>query len=114
LPLAARAVRPSLIVVSAGFDYVAGDVVGDLGVGVEAAAPIAAAIRRAAERHCDGAVAYVLEGGYGLDALTGSIGAIAATHDAPSAPEAAADPNALQGVLRERLGLLSKIAQGGV
>ena len=40
----------SLLVVSAGFDYVAGDAVGDLGVGVEAAAPIAAAIRRAAER----------------------------------------------------------------
>jgi len=113
LPLAARAVRPAVIIVSAGFDYVAGDVVGDLGVGVEAAAPIAAAIRRAAQEYCDGAVAYVLEGGYDLDALTASIAAIAATNDAPHAPDAAADPNSLSPGLRERLQLLSSIVQGG-
>ncbi len=113
LPLAARAVRPGLLVVSAGFDYVAGDVVGDLGVGVEAAAPIAAAIRRAAEQYCDGCVAYVLEGGYDLDALTRSIASIAATNDAPRAPDAAADPNAPSRELREHVQLLSKIAQGG-
>jgi acetoin utilization deacetylase AcuC-like enzyme len=113
LPLAARAARPDVIIVSAGFDYVAGDAVGDLGVGVEAAAPIAAAIRRAAEEYCDGAVAYVLEGGYDLDALTGSIGAIAATSDARSAPGAAADPKALSAGLRERIQLLSTVSQGG-
>ena len=50
LPAVARAVRPSALVVSAGFDYVAGDCVGDLGVGVEAAAPVAAAIRRRGRR----------------------------------------------------------------
>ncbi len=57
------------MIVSAGFDYVAGESVGDLGVGVEAAAPVAAAIRRAAEEYCGGSVAYVLEGGYDIDAL---------------------------------------------
>ncbi len=113
LPLAARAVRPDVIIVSAGFDYVAGDVVGDLGVGVEAAAPIAAAIRRAAEQYCGGSVAYVLEGGYDLDALTGSIASIAATSDAASAPDAAADPNALSRELRQHVQLFSKIAPGG-
>jgi acetoin utilization deacetylase AcuC-like enzyme len=103
LPLAARAARPGLIIVSAGFDYVAGDVVGDLGVGVEAAAPIAAAIRRTAEQYCDGAVAYVLEGGYDLGALARSIAAIAATTDAPHAPGPVADPAALPRKIRERL-----------
>ncbi len=113
LPLAARAARPGVIIVSAGFDYVAGDMVGDLGVGVEAAAPIGAAIRRAADQYCGGSVAYVLEGGYDLDALSHSIAAIAATSDAPRAPEAAADPNALSRGMREQVQLLSKVAQGG-
>jgi acetoin utilization deacetylase AcuC-like enzyme len=114
LPLAARAARPGVIIVSAGFDYVVGDMVGDLGVGVEAASPISAAIRRAAEQYCDGSVAYVLEGGYDLDALTRSIASIAATNDARQVPEAAAAPNALPQKLRERLQALSAISQGGL
>ncbi|MGR4065383.1 MAG: histone deacetylase family protein, partial [Vulcanimicrobiaceae bacterium] len=36
LPRVARKVRPDLILVSAGFDFLAGDPVGDLGVGVSA------------------------------------------------------------------------------
>jgi len=113
LPLASRAVRPDLIVVSAGFDYVAGDAVGDLGVGVEAAAPVAAAIRRAAEEFCDGTAAYVLEGGYDVEALTRSIASIAATSDAPQAPDAVADPNALAPELRAHVQALLKDSQGG-
>jgi acetoin utilization deacetylase AcuC-like enzyme len=81
LPAIAQQVRPQALLVSAGFDYVAGDCVGDLGVGVEAATPIAATIRDVAERYCGGAVAYVLEGGYDLAALTSSIAAIARVHD---------------------------------
>jgi acetoin utilization deacetylase AcuC-like enzyme len=81
LPRLARLVRPDLVIVSAGFDYVAGDCVGDLGVGVEAAAPIAAVIRDVAREYCNGAVTYVLEGGYSIDALTESIAAIASISD---------------------------------
>ncbi|MDQ2865789.1 MAG: histone deacetylase [Candidatus Eremiobacteraeota bacterium] len=66
-------VRPDAIVVSAGFDYVAGDPVGDLGVDVNAASALAAAIQRTAAQYCGGRVAYVLEGGYNIDALTDSI-----------------------------------------
>ena len=44
--------------------------------------PLAATIRRIADEHCAGSVAYVLEGGYGIDALAASIGAIARVHDA--------------------------------
>lgn len=64
---------PHSIVVSAGFDYVAGDPVGDLGVGVDAAGMLARAINRVAHEYCGGRVAYVLEGGYDIDALSSSI-----------------------------------------
>jgi len=101
LPAVARAVEPGLIVVSAGFDYVAGDPVGDLGVGVEAAAPIAASVRGVAETYCGGAAVYVLEGGYRLDAIAQSIASIAAAHDARSGPASAADPAAVPARLRE-------------
>ncbi|MDP9025667.1 MAG: histone deacetylase [Candidatus Eremiobacteraeota bacterium] len=66
-------VRPSAIVVSAGFDYVKGDPVGDLGVDVAAAGALAAAINRTASTYCNNRVAYILEGGYAIDALTDSI-----------------------------------------
>jgi acetoin utilization deacetylase AcuC-like enzyme len=72
LPEIARATRPNAIVVSAGFDYVKGDPVGDLGVDVEAASHLAAAIAATAADH-NAALAYVLEGGYNIDALTDSI-----------------------------------------
>jgi acetoin utilization deacetylase AcuC-like enzyme len=82
LPAAARAVAPDLLVVSAGFDYVAGDPVGDLGVGVEAATGLAATIARVAAEHCAGRAIYVLEGGYGIDDLTRSIALVARESDA--------------------------------
>jgi acetoin utilization deacetylase AcuC-like enzyme len=105
LPSVARAVRPHLLIVSAGFDYVAGDVVGDLGVDVEAAAPIAATIRRVADEFCNGAVAYVLEGGYDIDALANSIKQVASAHDAESAPRAVADPHAIPTDVYPRLNI---------
>ncbi|MGA8534828.1 MAG: histone deacetylase [Candidatus Tumulicola sp.] len=80
LPEVAAAVNPDLLIVSAGFDYVAGDPVGDLGVGVEAAASLAAVVAATAARHCAGRVAYVLEGGYVLDAIASSVAQIAAIH----------------------------------
>ncbi|MGA9944330.1 MAG: histone deacetylase [Candidatus Cybelea sp.] len=111
LPMLAAVVRPSLLIVSAGFDYVAGDSVGDLGVGVEAAAPIAAVIRRVADEHCSGSAAYVLEGGYGIDALTSSIQAIATVHDGLPAPTATADPRAIPPEVRNRIKKISSSVQ---
>ncbi len=78
LPEIARRVRPDVLLVSAGFDYAAGDPVGDLGVAVEAASALGRCIATVAAEYCDGRVAYVLEGGYDLDALTESIALIAA------------------------------------
>lgn len=95
LPTVARIARPNLLIVSAGFDYVAGDSVGDLGVDVDAASPLAAVIRDVAVEHCGGSVAYVLEGGYGIAALTRSIAAIAAVSDGAQPNSGTADPSAI-------------------
>jgi acetoin utilization deacetylase AcuC-like enzyme len=57
-------IRPNLIVVSAGYDVVAGDPVGDLGVEPEFARHMGRLIREIADTHCDGRALFVLEGGY--------------------------------------------------
>jgi acetoin utilization deacetylase AcuC-like enzyme len=103
LHLAAERVRPDAIVASAGFDYVAGDPVGDLGVGVEAASSLARAINRTAAAYCGGRVAYVLEGGYAIDALADSIAQISARTDANDIAEDDADIAALPAPERELL-----------
>jgi acetoin utilization deacetylase AcuC-like enzyme len=112
LPMAARAVSPDLLIVSAGFDYVKGDCVGDLGVEVEAARALAAIVCSVAEEYCNGAVAYVLEGGYDLDALTTSIASIAAISDGAE-PPSRADPRAIPPAARTALHVFSGISQGG-
>ncbi|MDE2481223.1 MAG: histone deacetylase [bacterium] len=96
-------VRPDAIVASAGFDYVAGDPVGDLGVDVGAATALARAINEAAFDACGGRVAYVLEGGYDIDALTASVEQIVRASDARASAERAADEAAIPRVVRERL-----------
>ncbi len=111
LPAVARSVRPDLLVVSAGFDYVAGDSVGDLGVGIEAAAPVAATIGGVAREFCGGAVAYVLEGGYGIDALTQSIAAIARISDG-ALPSEHADRRAVPPEIRAQLQAFLRESQG--
>jgi acetoin utilization deacetylase AcuC-like enzyme len=105
LPAAAARVQPDILVVSAGFDYVAGDPVGDLGVDVDAASALAAVIQRTASEHCGGRVAYLLEGGYDIGALTGSIELIATAADLnrmdPSGAEQGAIPASVQALLTE-------------
>ena len=56
--------RPALIVVSAGYDVVAGDPVGDLGVDPVYARTFGALIRELADTYADGRALFVLEGGY--------------------------------------------------
>lgn len=114
LPVVARAAHPGLLIVSAGFDYVAGDMVGDLGVGVEAAGPLAAVIYRVAAEHCGGSVAYVLEGGYDVDALTRSIALIAEVNDAGGSSRESADPTAIPRDVRGNMQASLKIFQGGL
>ena len=95
--------RPSAIVASAGFDYVAGDPVGDLGVDVSAATHVAAAINRCAWETCGGRLAYVLEGGYDVDALARSIAMIADATDSRIAPNSNASLKSLDKSTRYQL-----------
>jgi len=81
LPVTAARVRPDLLIVSAGFDYVSGDPAGDLGVDVAAASHLGALIKRVADEYCGGRVAYVLEGGYDVDALARSVAGIIEAHE---------------------------------
>lgn len=81
VPEMAARCRPELILVSAGFDYVLGDPVGDLRVGVEVASAIAQCIEDAAKQYCGGRVVYALEGGYRIDAIADSISLIATVAD---------------------------------
>ena len=96
-------VRPDLIVASAGFDYVAGDPVGDLGVDVGAASALARAINSTAKRHCNGRVAYVLEGGYDIDALTESIAQVIEVTDRAETVPSSAQFDAVPQAQRELL-----------
>lgn len=111
-PRVVEHVRPDMLVVSAGFDYAAGDPVGDLGVDVSAASHLAATIERAAQTYCNGRVAYVLEGGYDTHALAQSVALILDTHDAhewaTSGAESAAIPDEQQSTLARIDGILSR------
>ncbi len=60
----AQRVRPGLLVVSAGYDFVAGDPVGDLGVAESAARQIGRIVSEIATEYCQGRALFVLEGGY--------------------------------------------------
>ncbi len=111
LPRVAAHVRPDLLIVSAGFDYVAGDPVGDLDVDVSAAGDLAAVINDVARAFCNGRVAYVLEGGYDTRALAHSVGAIIDAHDSQlgggSGAQVEAMPNS-QRVILSRIDSLLK------
>ena len=111
LPRVVEHVRPDMLLVSAGFDYVSGDPVGDLGVDVSAAAHLAATIERVAQTYCNGRVAYVLEGGYDTRALAQSVACVLDTHDArewsTSGADNAAIPDEQQLILARIDGVLS-------
>jgi acetoin utilization deacetylase AcuC-like enzyme len=69
LRVLARTLRPEVLVVSAGYDFVAGDPVGDLGVDASVARQLGRLVREVAEEWCAGRALFVLEGGYDPDSL---------------------------------------------
>lgn len=84
LPCVAARVKPNLIVVSAGYDFAAGDPVGDLGVdGPQAAAMLAALLRETAQTYAGGRLVYCLEGGYDVQTLARCVEMTVRVHDAP-------------------------------
>ena len=52
------------MIVSAGYDFVAGDPVGDLRVDPSAARELGRLVREIADTYCSGRALFVLEGGY--------------------------------------------------
>jgi acetoin utilization deacetylase AcuC-like enzyme len=80
---------PDLLLVSAGFDAHRHDPISRMRVSTGGYGHLTATVRALADR-CDAALAFVLEGGYGLDALADSVGMVHAVFDGrePVAPEA--------------------------
>jgi acetoin utilization deacetylase AcuC-like enzyme len=66
-------VQPRVIVVSAGYDVVAGDPVGDLGVDPSFARQMGRLVREIADTYCEGRALFVLEGGYDPQTLAGCV-----------------------------------------
>ncbi len=99
LPAVAARVRPDLLVVSAGYDFAAGDPLGDLGVdGPLAAAALGALIRRVADEYTEGRVLYCLEGGYDVATLARCVEATSRAHAAATARQTEpADGRAIPG-----------------
>jgi acetoin utilization deacetylase AcuC-like enzyme len=70
---AADAFRPDLVLVSAGFDSRADDLLGCLGVSDEGFVQLTRMVMAIAERHCSGRLVSVLEGGYNLQGLASAV-----------------------------------------
>jgi acetoin utilization deacetylase AcuC-like enzyme len=66
-------IRPELLLISAGFDAHAEDPVGDLGLEVEDFDTLTNAVVEVAETHSGGRIVSVLEGGYNIPILAGSV-----------------------------------------
>lgn len=103
LPLVAAQIKPDLIVASAGYDYVAGDPIGDLGVDVAAASHLAEVINRTASEYCEGRAVYLLEGGYDIAALTESVRLTVERSDSSGAAPTRADARAVPAAQRSIL-----------
>ena len=70
----ADALKPELILISAGFDSHRADPIGSLGLESEDFGPLTRAVLDVADRHSGGRVVSVLEGGYNPTALAESVG----------------------------------------
>jgi acetoin utilization deacetylase AcuC-like enzyme len=88
----AKRLRPGIVIISAGYDFVAGDPVGDLGVAPSAAEQLGRLVREVADTWCDGRALFVLEGGYDPNVLADCVaGTIVGYDDALSVDDAEAD-----------------------
>ena len=81
--------KPGLLIVSAGYDFVAGDPIGDLRVSPLAARRLGRLMREIADTHCDGRTLFVLEGGYDPAVLARCVADTIEGYDEPGTPEPA-------------------------
>ncbi len=96
---------PDLVLVSAGFDAHRHDPISRMRVSTEGYAQLTAAVREVAAA-TDAALAFILEGGYGLDTLSESVGVVHETFDGrePVVDDASPDEAVVEQVeqVRER------------
>lgn len=104
---AGRAFRPDLIIVSAGFDAHIRDPLAEMEVTERGFAAMCSGVKQLADDHCGGKLVLLLEGGYDLNALAGSVRACLEVmagrrEDFPlgAGPEAARAVKATQDALR--------------
>jgi acetoin utilization deacetylase AcuC-like enzyme len=87
VPLA-NTYRPRLILVSCGFDIMAGDPMGSMRVSPAGVAYMTRGLVELAEEFCDGRVLFTLEGGYDLDNIrNGALAVLTELHGAPLASD---------------------------
>jgi acetoin utilization deacetylase AcuC-like enzyme len=96
----AAAYRPDFILVSAGFDIAAGDPLGGMLVSREGFGQLADALLEMAAASCPGRLAFVLEGGYDIEALTGGVREVLGRLGRPER-RPAAEPAASEATRRE-------------
>jgi len=72
---AARRFKPDFILVSAGFDGMRNDLLGQFDITPQGYAAITRVIVKLADELCQGRIVSVLEGGYRLDGLAESVAA---------------------------------------
>lgn len=70
---AAREFKPDFVLISAGFDAHRNDPLTNLAVTTTGFAQLTEVVKGIAERHCEGRLVSVLEGGYHLDSLGASV-----------------------------------------
>jgi acetoin utilization deacetylase AcuC-like enzyme len=83
-----RQFEPDLVIVSAGFDAHERDPLGGMRLTTPVFAAMTGELRAVADECCRGRIAAVVEGGYDLHALAGSLDAVIETLHGPSAPAA--------------------------
>ena len=88
------AYRPDLVLVSAGFDAHEGDPLADMRVTTEGFAAMTRLARGIADRHADGRIVLVLEGGYDLASLGESVAACVAVLGETAPEDQSADADA--------------------
>jgi acetoin utilization deacetylase AcuC-like enzyme len=83
-----RQFEPDLVIVSAGFDAHERDPLGGMRLTTPVFAAMTSELRAVADECCRGRIAAVVEGGYDLHALAGSLDAVIETLHGPSSPAA--------------------------
>jgi acetoin utilization deacetylase AcuC-like enzyme len=78
--------RPELVLISAGFDAFEHDPLAGMRVTQAGFAAMARRVRAVADRHAEGRLVAVLEGGYDLDGLAGGMTAVLSTLAGPAGP----------------------------